>query len=340
MPDDLPIAHSYFIAPVPITGEPISTGVFILIDVGAFIAGLLGFCGSWQSAIKGLAQAEQVGFDQSSIAFSWMGGFLEGIVKPFVAIWKAVWDGFFKGLVLYLLHAIQKLHQWLEAKLGPLIKAMQAYRQSMDRLFNTYIKPFLNVVQRIRSFLGVLRFMGIKWAGALDNKLLKIEIDVTSIFMNVRGMLSGMIDILNAVADPMGLMRRPTLVMSLRRVFLSSVQVMTGLPAGYFFPSPSGQTAGTGAPQNGLGFMPVGADPYDPLYNPPPSTYFDGDDGLGDFNGLVAGSYFADDSIDTLEPLDYFNNDLYGAPSCDSPADCLAAAFAQQLKSQVAQGNS
>lgn len=329
MADQIPKAKAYFVAVPPITGEPISTAIFILIDVGAFIAGLLGFCGGWQAAVKGLAQSEQTGFDNTASTFAWMAGFTEGLFRPLADLFKSLWNLIIVGILGRLLKAIQAMHKWLEAKLGPLIKAIKQYQQSMQRLFNTYIKPLLNVIQNVRRFLQLLRSLGLKWAGVLDTKLLKIEAAITGVFLRVASVFNGIVDLLNAISDPMGLLRRPTLLLSLRRVFNGGFRMFTGLPVGYFLPSPAkGRTGGTG-------LMPADFTPDNLSENPPASFYLTGDDGLLDFGGMGDSGVMPDGLIDNVGILDYFNPDLYPPPPCESAVDCAIAAWNAQVAQQA-----
>jgi hypothetical protein len=276
----------------------------------------------WQ-AIIALAQAIA-----SVFAYLWkliqdIFNFLVSVLRKVGQFLHTLWDGFFKRIFTGLYSALVKLHQWLEARLRPLLTFLTKVRAYWDRLFKLYVKPLLNMIQHVRQFLGVLRLLGVKWAAALDAKLGKFESDIAGLFLQVRAILTGTIDILNALADPLNLFRRPTAVLSMRRIIPALVKVTTGLPLGYFMPSPR-----KGAPL-GLGFLPDNFNPADPSQNPPASSYFAFDDGLGTFSGFANGVTPDDSAVDDLTILDYFDDGLYGPPLCNDAASCLAVLQAQ-----------
>jgi hypothetical protein len=232
-----------------------------------------------------------------------------------------IWTGFFKKIFTSFMAAVNKAHLWLEAHLRPIIDFLKKARAYYDRIFRLYLKPILDLLQKVRKFLAVLRFLHISWAQALDRRISQIESYVSRLFLDVRAIFNGLIDVLNSIADPMRLIRHPTLVLSLRRVFLSSVRVFTGLPPGYFFPSPrKGARLGTGP--IGHGFLES-----DPSMNPAASSYLPGDDGLGGFNGFLAGEIPDDGAVDDLELLDYFDDSLYPAAACADINACVEALF-------------
>lgn len=251
--------------------------------------------------------------------------FLWALLVKVGDFFKTLWTGFFKKIFQGFFHAILKVHDWLEAKLGPVIRFLQKMRAYIDRWYRLYIKPILNMIQSVRKFLEILRLFGIKWAAALDARLAQVENDINQVFATVRGIINGFIDILNAIADPMGLLRRPTLILSLRRTFNALVRLHTGLPPAYFFPSPRSTAA------VGLGRLPLNFNAADPAMNPPASYYLSQDDGLGSFNGFLAGEVPDDSEIDDADPLDAFDPTLYPAPDCIDAAACMQQAWQQQF---------
>lgn len=238
-------------------------------------------------------------------------------LKAVATIFRSIWDGFFKRIFLKVLNAITKAHLWLEAKLAPILNFLRKVRALYDHYFRLYVKPFLDVIQKIRRILAVLRFLHIQWAQQLDAVLAKIEGKIARAVLTIRGILNSMIDLVAALADPMLLIRRPTAVISFRRVFLSLIRVFTGRPPGYFIPSPKkGKAAG-------LGFLPSPFVASDPTFNPLASSYLPGDDGLGAFNGFTTTTPPADTAVDELTMLDYFDDSLYAGPECTDVVECL-----------------
>jgi hypothetical protein len=257
--------------------------------------------------------------------------YLADLLKKVAGFFRMLWNSFFKRIFADFFNVVRRLHGWLEQHLGPIIRYIQKMRAYMDRLFRLYVKPFLNMIQRVRQFLQVLRLLHVKWAAALDAKLAKVEADVASLFLAVRGILTGAIDILNCLADPLNLFRRPTAVLSIRRIIPSLVRVLTGLPPGYFMPSYR-----PGA-RPGLGPLPFDFTPGDPVYNPPASSYFATNDGLGLFEGFANGEVPDDGAVDDLEILDIFDDGLWPDTGCSDAASCLQAATNFALNTQFLQ---
>jgi hypothetical protein len=257
-------------------------------------------------------------------AFTWLYNLLAAVFNFFYDLAKTIgqffvtlWDDFFKGIFTSLWSAIVKVHDWLESILGPIVQFIQKIRAWVDWFFQTYVKPFLNILSQVRNFLNILRSFGIKWAAQLDAFLGKVQSDVSGYFLKVQGYLNSIIGIVNSLSDPLGLFRRPTFVMSMRRIFPSFARGISGMPLGYYFPSPR-----KGAPP-GTGPFPPNFDPSNTTQNPPPSGYLSDDDGLGDFGGADPGETLPDDSMDTMTGLDYFNDDLWPDSTYSDPVSAL-----------------
>lgn len=238
-------------------------------------------------------------------------------LKKAGALFRSLWDNFFKKIWNAVLKAVQKAQHWLEQKLGPVIQFLQKLRKLYDRWFKNYIKPLLTFLQRLRKFIAIMKLLHIHVFDGLDKQLAKIENKITTAVLAIRGFLNNLIDLVNLIADPLNILRRPTLVYSFRRVALSLVKVFTHLPPGFFVPSPR-----SSAPK-GTGFLPVNFTSGDATYNPVASTFL-GNEGLpGDFNGFIGGVEPPDSAVDDLSMLDYFDDSLYAQPECSDPARCL-----------------
>jgi hypothetical protein len=248
--------------------------------------------------------------------------FFINIIGKSISFFHHILNFFFKDIWPRALSIMRHIHDFLEAKLGPIIKFLKKYRDLIDRNYRLYIKPILNFLQKIRQVLAVMRLLHIKFARELDAKILQLEGLLTKNFLQLRGILTSMLNALNAVVDFPLLFRKPVLVLSIRRVFLSLVRVLTGMPPGWFFPSPRKHAA--------LGLKaPTAAKPFrDPSVNPPASSYLPGDDGLAGFEGFTPGETPDDGAVDALASLDYFADELYSDLDCTDYFTCLAEAIA------------
>jgi len=242
-------------------------------------------------------------------------------LKSVVSLFRSLWDNFFKKIFTAVWGALQKAQAWLEEKLAPIINFFKKLRAIYDRWFKLYIKPILNVISTIRHIIEILKLLHISILNQLDAFLAKVQLRITTAVLTIRGILNNVIDLLNLIADPLNIVRRPTLIYSFRRVFLSTVRVFTGLPPGFFVPSPKSSA------KTGTGFLPLNFDPNDPSMNPPASSYA-GNDGLpGDFAGFLPGIEPQDTDIDQLIGMDYFDGSLYPDPVCGDVGTCMTAAF-------------
>jgi hypothetical protein len=290
--------------------------------IGGILSGLMslfGFGSGWQDALKGT-------LDWAGRAFTGLGDWIHNIFSWALDALKKVASfvthnlvHFFKSIFTGMFHLIDKLHNWLEAKLGPVVRFLKKMKAWYDRYYKLYVRPYLNMLQHIRQVLGVLRALHIHWAAELDRRVLQIESYTAGMFSQVRTILNGFIDIFNTIIDPKSIIRKPILVLSARRTFLAMTRLYTGRPPGYFFPSPR---RGAG---KGLGFMPANMDFADPAANPPTSAYLGEDDGIGLFDGFMAGQVPDNSSVDGAQPLDYFDDGMYPAGSCTDPVSCLEA---------------
>jgi hypothetical protein len=255
--------------------------------------------------------------------------FFYSLLQKIADFFKTLWNDFFKGIFTALWSAIVKVHDWLENLLSPIINFLKQVRAWVDWFFTTYVKPFLNILSQVRNFLNILRQFGIKWAATLDSLLGKVQSDISGAFLKIQGYLNSLIGIVSSLSDPLGLFRRPTFVMSMRRIFPSFMRGVSGMPLGYFFPSP---VKGAGA---GLGPTPFPFNQTNTTQNPPPSGYFGDDDGLGNFGGWDGTDPLADTDADEMTAMDYFNDDAWPDPVNDDPAqaaqDAWQAQFALQL---------
>jgi hypothetical protein len=209
-----------------------------------WLSGLGDFFGSAAGLLDAVYQALVFIWDTLVAVINWLVGVLQAIFtfifQILQGIWKVVqhiWTGFFKPLLTRIANVIIRAHQWLEDKLAPVLKWLHKVRAYLDRIFKLYVKPILNTIQHIRRVLLVLRLLHVKWAAALDRRLLQIETDIAKVFLTIRGHLNQLIDVVNALANPPKLARIIAATIGGRRVFAAMTRLWTGLPLGHFFPN-------------------------------------------------------------------------------------------------------
>jgi hypothetical protein len=183
---------------------------------------------------------------------------------------KHLWDGFFKNIFTGIMKALSKLHQFLEAHLRPLINFLKKVRAIVDRIYKQYVKPYLQMLQRVRRWLAVLKLLHIKFADVLDRRIAQTEAQIAHQFLLVRGTLNDILNFVNSVADPRRLSRMVMVSIAGRRTAAAVIRAVTGLPLGFFFP------------HTGKGALPFEkpvtshAQLLDPVTNPPASAILGG----------------------------------------------------------------
>lgn len=254
--------------------------------------------------------------------------FMLKVFKSIGGFFVHIWNEYFKGIFTKVFSGLQKLSRFLESKLRPIIQFLQKARKFIDKIYKQYVAPFLKAIQHIRQFLQILKLLHVKFAAELDKALGQIQRDVQGVFTQIRGILNTTIDLLNIIADPSKLLRRPTMVLSMRRTIHALIRQTTGLPPGWYFPSPR-----PSAPR-GTGFLPANFNPDDPNHNPPPSYYLGLDSGVPSFDFLGDGETIPDGSVDGLPVFDYFDNEAWPTGNCVNVEACLLDAAIAGFKVQ------
>lgn len=252
--------------------------------------------------------------------------FFLSIVQAIGKFFDHLWNAFFKGIFTGLWSAIKAGWQWLERELAALNRIMTKLRAWLQRYYNQYIRPQLQMIQKLRQYLQILSLLHISFAQKLDAYLAQLQAKIVQSYATIIGTINTLVDITNALADPRYLIRKPALLLSLRRQIPALIAVCTGKPPGYWFPSPKGSAGGPfKAPAFPFNFA-------DPSQNPPPSSYLATDDGIDGVAAPADGFTFLNSSIDQAQPLDYFDDSLYPASPCTDPAQCLAKALGMYVQ--------
>lgn len=128
----------------------------------------------------------------------------------------------FKILLSFLVHSINDLIHgrfrdlWndyiafrdaLRAWLLPLRLALDAYRRTWRILFNTYLRPVLQLITSLRRVLVIFRLLHLKWATTLDNYLGRIESKIIGAYQTVLQAINRHADFLYLLSDPLGFLR-------------------------------------------------------------------------------------------------------------------------------------
>lgn len=161
--------------------------------------------------------------------------FAQAIGKLF-GLLRHVWDFIVKDVLAKILKYVQIAHAWLEAHLRPVINFLKKVRALYDRWYRLYVRPYLQMIQRLRRYIAILRLLHIHFADWLDKKLAAEEAFVSKTVLTIRGYLNQVIDTVNALTDPPKLARFIVASLSGRRAAAAMSKMLTGLPIGHWFP--------------------------------------------------------------------------------------------------------
>lgn len=259
-----------------------------------------------------------------AIVFGWLyqlianiADWIAGIVGKVTQFLSWVWKSIVKDVLANVWNAVKATVSWLHDNIPRLIAWLQRLRQMINRYFNLYVRPFLDMLQRIRQYLQILSALHIGFAQKLDAYLAQIQGKIVQAYATVIGTINTITDVVNALMDPTYLLRKPALLLSIRRQIPALVRVLTGRQPGYFFGAPGlkGKSAWSlpKLPLPGMPALPV----------PPASNFLSTDDGIGDFSGFVDSFTIGDGAADETQPLPYFDDSLYPASPCTDPVQCL-----------------
>lgn len=213
-----------------------------------------------------------------------------------------IWSHAISPFLSRVVSLIQQAHKFLEAKLAPVIKFLKRVRAIVDRYYKLYLKPYLNLIQKMRRYLAILKLLHIKWAQQLDARLAKTEQQLTRIFLDIRGSLNMVLNTVEAMTDPRKLSRWVLASVAGRRVAAATVRAFTGLPLGHFAPSNAVDRFAWERPPL------TKADYTNPRFNPPPSVIMAGIFTAPSLDGTIDPDPPDDATLDAAQPLDYFDN--------------------------------
>lgn len=207
--------------------------LFGIIDsVNAYLSNAVAFLAS----IVGWLLSAVVFLANSILA---LGTFIKNALVAIGNFLQNLWDNVIKKGISGLLSWLKRKGQWLELKLKPTIDYLKQLRTWYDRYYRLHILPIINMIQRIRRFLLILRLLHIHIADKLDKYLTTFERDLNRIFLTIHGALNQIIDWLNLASNPTSLGRLVLVSIATRRTIGAITRAATGLPIGHFLPSTS-----------------------------------------------------------------------------------------------------
>jgi hypothetical protein len=143
------------------------------------------------------------------------------------------------GLLGKLIDSLQRLWQWIHDHAQQWYDYIKQLQKWWDTYWKKYVQPVLDMIQRVRRVLLILRLLHIHFADKLDNWLAKYEMELNRVNLTVHGYLSMLMNWASLASNPITLGRLVLVSVTGRRIAAGITRAITGLPIGHFFPSTS-----------------------------------------------------------------------------------------------------
>lgn len=202
----------YYWGSGPIEAGGPTNPVGIIVSILEFIASLFGLGQNdtkvLQTAINNTYQNlvttstfmyNQLGFLTTSL------GSIFGTIKDWL-------DDLRWAVIVPIIEKIQQILDdittWLANILDPLITFIQALQKFWATFIQPYLKIILEVIQRARLVLAILKLIGVKWAAKLDADLQLLQSWITAVVQEITTVLNTISTTLGLMVDPTGILRR------------------------------------------------------------------------------------------------------------------------------------
>jgi len=179
---------------------------------------------------------------------SLLGGLGDAVHSVFSGLWTwltNLWQWLNDHLIQKLKDLIDKIKDKLTKIFGPLLCHLKIEIDAYKKLWNTYVKPIFDFLQRVRRVLVIFRLLGFKWAKKLDQRIVALENAITQSFLGVLANLNRLADWINFIIDPFGLLQANVLLGSIARavgdifnIFGITLQGASRKPATPFYSTP------------------------------------------------------------------------------------------------------
>jgi len=152
--------------------------------------------------------------------FAWVVGlrdFFSGLFGRLRDLARVLFEGGWKQIIPKILDVIRRIRARLAAMLQPLINYLRHLRAFWDFYFRVYVRPLLNLIQRVRQVLLIFRIFHLKFAAQLDKRLAALESDIAGLFLDTRRQINRLLNYVNLILDPAGLFQVDTYLKTVAR---------------------------------------------------------------------------------------------------------------------------
>jgi len=167
------------------------------------------------------------------------------VLRAIPAVLHHIWQRGFKG---FLRDLLDKLLSWFGAVRRVVVEVLCTLKAILDyekALYETYLRPVLNLLQRLRGALLIFRLLHLKFATILDAKISALEARIIRNDLALYRAVNEVGGILNLFIDPLGVFHRVpflTTVLVSARDAAQGVLQLEGLANGVWAPLPGVRT--------------------------------------------------------------------------------------------------
>jgi hypothetical protein len=175
---------------------------------GGSVTGALGSIISWVGSALGWTQG---------YANALLGGLenaLKQIFAQIVSLFQYLAQTWLGQIIKSIWNKLAQIFAAVSKELKLILKEFQEYEKLVRYWENKILGPILNVIQALRKTLVIFKLFHLKFASQLDNYLSGIEGRLVNIFLFYQRELNYIIDAIDLIVDPFGLISEGLFIQS------------------------------------------------------------------------------------------------------------------------------
>jgi len=157
----------------------------------------------------------------------WLGGIFSAIAS----VVKSVWHWLFNNLFSFLSQWFRNIWQWVSKYARLVIQIIKAQIAAINQVYNNVVRPFMNLLQRIRGILLIFRLFHIKLAQELDQYIADLEGRINGAFLAAEGDIGRLLQWLEWIVDPNGLFQPLSYLLSAIQTLPQLWAILQNLPS-------------------------------------------------------------------------------------------------------------
>ena len=157
----------------------------------------------------------------------WLGGIFSAIAS----VVKSVWHWLFNNLFSFLSQWFRNIWQWVSKYARLVIQIIKQQIKAINQVYNNVVRPFMNLLQRIRGILLIFRLFHIKLAQELDQYIADLEGRINGAFLAAEGDIGRLLQWMEWVVDPSGLFAPVTYLLSAIQTLPQLWAILQNLPS-------------------------------------------------------------------------------------------------------------